>query len=68
MRAIIDVLRKNVRRYRLERGLTQEALAVRSGLTAAYISKLERGEQNPSIVVVAKVAKGLGVPIDKLVV
>lgn len=69
MRTIVDIVRVNIRRYRLEQNLTLEALAARSGVSHDYVSKLERGEKkNPSLIVVAKLAKGLGVTIDKLVV
>lgn len=49
-----------VRELRLVRGLTLEALAERSSVSRAMISKLERGEKNPTLVVAAKVAQGLG--------
>ena len=48
-----------VRALRRERGLTLEVLAGRSGVSRAMISKLERGEKNPTLVVAAKVAAGL---------
>jgi transcriptional regulator with XRE-family HTH domain len=56
-----------VRGLRRERRLTLEGLAERSGVSRAMISKLERGEKNPTLVVVAKVAEGLGVTLSQLV-
>lgn len=56
-----------VRELRGERGLTLEGLAERSGVSRAMISKLERGEKNPTLVVAAKVAEGLGVTLSQLV-
>ncbi len=53
--------------FRRERGLTLEALAERSGVSRAMISKVERGEKNPTLVVAAKVAEGLGVSLSRLV-
>ncbi len=44
-----------------------EALAERSGVSRAMISKLERGEKNPTLVVAAKLAEGLGVTLSELV-
>jgi hypothetical protein len=41
---------RNVRRLRLERGLTQEQYAVRSGFSQQYISGLEQGQRNPTVV------------------
>ncbi|MDP8946310.1 MAG: helix-turn-helix domain-containing protein, partial [Actinomycetota bacterium] len=55
-----------VRELRRGRGLTLEELAGLSGVSRAMISKLERGEKNPTLVVVAKLAGGLGVTLSKL--
>ena len=55
----------NVRRLRLKRGLSQKALAERSGLSANFIGTLERGCQNPSLTTLEKVAKGLGCSMAK---
>jgi transcriptional regulator with XRE-family HTH domain len=60
-------LGERVRALRRERGLTLEHLAGRSGVSRAMISKLERGEKNPTLVVAAKVAEGLGVSLPQLV-
>src|SRR5918994_794949 len=48
------------------RGLTLEELAELSGVSRAMISKLERGEKNPTLVVAAKLAEGLGVTLTQL--
>jgi transcriptional regulator with XRE-family HTH domain len=58
---------ERVRALRRERGWTLESLAQRSGVSRAMISKLERGEKNPTLVVAAKVAEGLGVSLSQLV-
>ena len=55
-----------VRELRRGQGLTLEALAERSGVSRAMISKLERGEKNPTLVVAAKVAEGLGITLSEL--
>ncbi len=60
-------LGERVRGLRRERGLTLDLLAERSGVSRAMISKLERGEKNPTLVVAAKVAEGLGVRLSQLV-
>ena len=57
---------ERVRGLRRERGLTLDGLAERSGVSRAMISKLERGEKNPTLVVAAKVAEGLGVSLSQL--
>jgi transcriptional regulator with XRE-family HTH domain len=60
-------LGERVRELRRERGLTLDVLAGRSGVSRAMISKLERGEKNPTLMVAAKVAEGLGVSLSQLV-
>ena len=55
-----------VKELRRRRGLTLEDLAERAGVSRAMISKVERGEKNPTLVVAAKVAEGLGVTIAEL--
>lgn len=55
-----------VRELRRGRGLTLEGLAERSGVSRAMISKLERGEKNPTLVIAAKLAEGLEVTLSQL--
>ena len=57
----------NCARIRKERGLTQEELAERSGLTQQYLSDLERGKRNPTIVTLYELAQALGVSHVELV-
>ena len=57
----------NVRRVRLARGLTQEEFAERSGFSQQYISDLERGLRNPTIVSLYELAQALGVSHVELV-
>ncbi|QGM99892.1 helix-turn-helix transcriptional regulator (plasmid) [Methylocystis parvus] len=52
---------RNVRRIRLEKGLTQEEFAEKSGFTQQYLSGLERGTRNPTIVSLYEIALALGV-------
>ena len=59
-------LGERVRELRRGRGLTLEELAERSGVSRAMISKVERGEKNPTLVVAAKLAEGLGVTLSQL--
>ncbi len=55
-----------VRDLRKERGLTLDELAGVSGVSRAMISKLERGEKNPTLVIAARLAEGLGVSLSRL--
>ena len=59
-------LGERVRELRRGRGLTLDGLAEISGVSRAMISKLERGEKNPTLVVAAKLAEGLGVTLSRL--
>ncbi|HXT11975.1 MAG TPA: helix-turn-helix transcriptional regulator [Candidatus Angelobacter sp.] len=56
----------NVRKRREERELTQEALAERADLDPTYISGIERGVRNPSVLSVVRIARALGVTTSKL--
>ena len=58
---------RNIRRVRREKGLTQEEFAERSGFSQQYISGLERGERNPTIVTLYELAQALGVNHVELV-
>ncbi|KRB82348.1 transcriptional regulator [Sphingomonas sp. Root710] len=51
----------NVARIRREKGLTQERLAELSGLSQQYLSGLERGNRNPTIVTLHELATALKV-------
>lgn len=55
-----------VRRTRIAIGLTQEVLASRSGIDRSYIGGVERGERNPTLSVIEKIAEGLGVSLAEL--
>jgi len=64
MRALVGT---NVRHLRQRIGLTQEAFSVKSGLTQQYISDLERGRRNPTVVTLFELATALGVaPLELL--
>jgi transcriptional regulator with XRE-family HTH domain len=58
---------RNVKRIRQERGLTQEQLAELSGFSQQYISGLEQGQRNPTIVSLYELATALGVSHMELV-
>ena len=52
---------RNVERIRRKKGLTQEQLAEVSGFSQQYISSLERGRRNPTIITLYELATALGV-------
>lgn len=58
----------NVARLRLDRELTQEALARKAGLSRVALGKIERGSVVPRARTLAELARALGVPLGDLVV
>jgi transcriptional regulator with XRE-family HTH domain len=52
---------QHVRRIRLKKGLTQEQFAEISGFSQQYISGLEQGRRNPTVVTLYELASALGV-------
>lgn len=58
---IRKVFGANVRHYRLAAGMSQEAVAVKIGADRAYISQIERGGQNVTLLSLHHVADALGV-------
>jgi transcriptional regulator with XRE-family HTH domain len=58
---------RNVRAVRQARGMTQEQLAEASGFSQQYISDLERGRRNPTVVSLYELALALNsTPIELL--
>jgi len=51
----------NLRRIRLGKGLTQERFAELSGFSQQYLSGLEQGKRNPTIITLYEIAVALGV-------
>ncbi len=58
---------RNFARLRREKGLTQEDVEARSGYSQQYLSGLERGKRNPSIITLFEIAQALGVSHVELV-
>ena len=60
------VFGRNVRKYRNERGLSQEQLAEKAGLHRTYIGMIERAEKNITLCNMEKIAMALNVYISDL--
>jgi transcriptional regulator with XRE-family HTH domain len=57
---------QNVRKIRGASGLTQERLAEKADLDPTYISGIERGVRNPSLLIISRLARALRIPVAKL--
>lgn len=62
-----EVVRKNIRKYRREKGFTQEQLAEAAGLSADYISEIESAKKQKSfsIAAVGRISEALDVEFTK---
>jgi len=56
-----------VRAWRSEQGMTRKALSQASGVSERYLAQLEAGEGNISVLLLRKVARAMGVPVEHLV-
>lgn len=66
MRDWTAIVAKNVRKLRQQRKLTQEQLAFAARIDLTYLGGIERGRRNPSLLVMARIAEALRVPLPKL--
>jgi transcriptional regulator with XRE-family HTH domain len=60
------ILGRNVLRWRRLRHMTQEQLAFEAEIDLTYMGGIERGRRNPSLLVMARIAEALSVPLTKL--
>lgn len=59
-------LGKRIQYLRASRKMSQEDLALESGVNKNYLSDLERGCRNPTVKILAKIATGLGISLSDL--
>jgi transcriptional regulator with XRE-family HTH domain len=64
--SVTQVFGSAVKKARLEKGLSQEQLAAKSGLDRTYISGVERGARNPSLKSAHRIANALGKSLPAL--
>lgn len=57
----------NLQTLRRAKGFSQEELAHQAEVHQTYLSGVERGKRNPSILVLARIAGALGVDVEELV-
>lgn len=63
---VLILFGKKVRELRNNQQLSQELLAEKSGLHRNYIGMVERGERNPSLININKLAKALNVSLSEI--
>ncbi len=56
----------NLKKQRVKSGLTQEKLGEVAGVNCKYIGEIERGEKNPTVVILFKLTKALGISVEAL--
>jgi XRE family aerobic/anaerobic benzoate catabolism transcriptional regulator len=63
----LSLLGDRVRAWRSEHGMTRKALSAACGVSERYLAQLEAGEGNASVLLLRKVARAMGVPVEQLV-
>ncbi len=65
-KAILMSFGLSLKKIRLKKNLSQEELAYKSGLHRTYISSVERGERNISLINIVYISNALEIPLYKL--
>jgi len=66
MANFLELFGKRLRKFRKDRGLTQEQLAEKAGLHHTFIGAVERGSKNPSLDSISKISEALGISLRDL--
>ena len=64
--AVLAAFGRNLRAARMRRKLSQEKLALVAALDRTYVGGIERGERNPSLVNICRLAAAVGIPPARL--
>ena len=67
MAKISKKLGNNLKKIRLEKGMTQGDICRATGMDRGYISRVESGQKNPTISNLEKIAKALKISPDELI-
>ena len=62
---IQQLVGRNLRRLRLERGLSQEALAYEARIAPSFLSQIENGKRSPTVTTLDLLAKAMKSPITE---
>jgi transcriptional regulator with XRE-family HTH domain len=63
---LLPLLGATIRQYRHQLGLSQQALAARTGLNPTYIGQIEHGHRNLSVLSLVRIADALGISLSSL--
>ncbi|MBQ8133598.1 MAG: helix-turn-helix transcriptional regulator [Clostridia bacterium] len=63
---ISRMIGKRIQKFRTQRKLSQEALALASDMHPAYLGRVERGERCPTVDTLYKISQGLKIPLSEL--
>lgn len=63
---VLSALGSAIRRCRLEQHISQEELAHRCNIDRSYMSGIERGAQNPGVLIVLRIARAMGITATEL--
>lgn len=66
MATVTEKLGAKIRKLRRKKSLTQEKLAEMARIDYSYLNTIENGKRNPSLQIVAKIARALGVRLNEL--
>ncbi len=58
-------LGERIRELRIAQSFSQEQLALRANITPAYLGMVERGEKNPTVLIIEKLCMGLGLSLGE---
>jgi transcriptional regulator with XRE-family HTH domain len=65
---VLRTLGATLRHYRQQQGLSQQALATKAGLHHTYVSEIELGQRNVSVLSLLRLATALHLPLSALLV
>ena len=63
---ISKLIGKRIQRFRTQRNMSQETLALAAEIHPAYFGRVERGERCPTVDTLFKISQGLKVPLSEL--
>ena len=66
MSEVLSKFSKRLKELRLQRGLSQESLALICDIDRTYIGRIENLKRNPSLEILSKIANGLGIKLSDL--